>query len=94
MTFAPRDLHPSNQVKSSVIIEFLDWIKRTYGRIGRVKITRGKRYDYFRMTLEYKDDGMIVVDMTLDVQSMIESFPKEELLMERQRHDYSGMTLF
>jgi hypothetical protein len=77
------DLKASHK-KSSVIDEFLKWIVRTYGKIGRVKITRGKTHEYLGMTLKYTEDGSFIVDMTSYVQSMIDSFPEEDLSSEKK----------
>jgi hypothetical protein len=57
--------------------EFLKWIKEKYGKIGEVKVTRGKLHDYLGMTLDYKTKGEVSIDMTQYVQAMVDNFPEQ-----------------
>ena len=45
--------------------------------IGEVKVIRGNMYDYLAMTLEYSLPGVLRVDMTKYVKSMIDDFPNQ-----------------
>jgi hypothetical protein len=72
------DLKVSHQ-DSKVVTNFLQWIKDTYGSIGKVKITRGKKHDYLGMKLDYSIPGKVKVDMREYVQSMIDDFPQKYL---------------
>jgi len=58
---------------------FIAWVKKTYGSIGEVKVTRGKIHDYLGMKLEYTVPGQVTIDMVDYVQSMIDNFPKAAL---------------
>ena len=55
------------------------WIKRTYGRIGEVKITRGKYHEYLGMKLDSSQAGSIKIDMVDYLNTMVESFPSKYL---------------
>ena len=57
--------------------EFLEWLKSKYAsdKIGEVKAVRGHRHDYLAMVLDYSRPGVLQVDMTKYVKSMIEDFP-------------------
>lgn len=58
--------------------EFLGWLNKTYASdaIGKVKAVRGHRHDYLAsMVLNYSCPGVLRVDMTNYVKSMIADFP-------------------
>ena len=42
-----------SHIDPKAVDDFLMWIKRTYGRIGEVKITRGKYHEYLGMKFDY-----------------------------------------
>ena len=42
---------------------FINWLKREYSQISNVKSSRGKKHDYFGMTLDYSVEGEVKVDM-------------------------------
>ncbi len=65
--------------KPSVVDEFLNWVKDTYGKIGKVKITRGATHEYLGMKLHYTKTGTFIVDMQSYVQTMVEQFPNQDL---------------
>ena len=68
-----------SHVDSKVNDEFIQWIRDTFGAIGEVKVTRGKVHDYLGMILDYRVKGQVTIDMTRYVESMVDSFPQEEL---------------
>ena len=39
--------------------EFVKWIRKKYGTIGKVKVTRGKRHQYLGMMLDYSKKGQV-----------------------------------
>jgi len=43
--------------------------------IGEVKVVRGHWHDYLAMVLDYSVPGVLKVDMTKYLKSMIEDFP-------------------
>ena len=67
----------SSHIDSKVNDEFLKWLIKTYAsdEIGQVKAICGTRHDYLAMILNFLIPGVLQVDMTLYVHSMIEDFP-------------------
>jgi len=63
---------------SKVNDEFLDWLKEKYANenIG-VKAKRGTKDNYLGMTLDYTTPGILKIDMTEYVKSMVEEFPQQ-----------------
>jgi hypothetical protein len=61
------------------LVVFLEWLKKIYAddNIGEVKVVRGKKHDYLAMTLDYSNPGVLKVDMTAYVKSMIKDFPEK-----------------
>jgi hypothetical protein len=45
----------ASHVKSHVVEDFIDRVKRTYVAIGEVKATRGKFHTYFGMILDFSE---------------------------------------
>jgi hypothetical protein len=66
----------SSHVDSKVNDEFLKWLTRMYAsdEIGEVKATRGKRHDYLGMVLDFKTPGVLELDMTQFIKSMVAVF--------------------
>ena len=65
---------------SKVNDEFLEWLKKKYAsdQIGEVKPVRGHRHDYLvAMILDYSLPGVLRVDMTNYVKSMVEDIPEK-----------------
>ena len=69
----------SSHIDSIVNDEFLKWLETTYAsdEIGQVKAVRGNRHDYLAMILDFSIPGILQIDMTPYVKSMIEEFPEE-----------------
>jgi hypothetical protein len=67
----------SSHVDPKVNDQFLEWLQSKYAsdQIGEVKAVRGHRHDYLAMVLDYSRPGVLQVDMTKYVKSMIEDFP-------------------
>ena len=61
-----------------VVTEFIDWIKRMYGKIGKVKVTRGKIHEYLGMKLDYSQDGKFIVDMVDYITKMVEEYYEDQ----------------
>ena len=59
--------------------EFLQWLKKQYAddEIGEIKAVRGTRHDYLAMVLDYSIPGVLKVDMTEYVKSMVDEFPEK-----------------
>jgi hypothetical protein len=55
----------------------LEWLEKTYASndIGHVKAICGNRHDYLAMILDFFIPGVLQIDMTLYLKSMIEEFP-------------------
>jgi hypothetical protein len=69
----------SSHIDSQVNDKFLIWLEETYAsdKIGKVKAVHGKRHDYLALILDFSSPGMLKVDMTPYVKSMIEDFPEK-----------------
>ena len=72
------DLKSSHE-DSTVNDKFLEWLEMKYGDedIGKVKAVRGHRHDYLAMILDFSVPGVLQIDMTPYVKSMIKDFPKK-----------------
>ena len=62
---------------TTAVDEFLDWVKRMYGKIGKVKMTRGKIHEYLGMKLDYSQDGKFIVDMVDYIKKMCDDYFKD-----------------
>jgi hypothetical protein len=67
----------SSHVDSKVNDQFLQWLENTYASddIGHVKAIRGNCHNYLAMILNFLIPGMLQLDLTKYVKSMIEEFP-------------------
>jgi hypothetical protein len=67
----------SSHVDPKVNNKFLEWLKGKYAsdEIGVVKAVRGLRHDYLAMVLDFSSPGVLTLDMTKYVKSMVEDFP-------------------
>jgi hypothetical protein len=67
----------SSHVDPKVNDKFLEWLKSKYAsdETGEVKAMHGHRHDYLATVLDYSRPGLLQVDMTKNVKSMIEDFP-------------------
>jgi hypothetical protein len=69
----------SSHIESKVNDKFLPWLKEVYAsdKIGVVKAVCGHCQDYLAMILDFFIPGVLQVNMTPYVKSMIEDFPQE-----------------
>ena len=69
----------SSHIDRQVNDKFCQWLEKTYAsdKIGKVKAVRGTRHDYLAMILDYSTPGILKVDMTRYVKSMIDDFPEK-----------------
>ena len=65
--------HKEEQVVSGIV----DDIKRTFGQLGEVSISEGKRHDYLGMYLDYSEPGVLIVDMRSYIQNALDDMPKQ-----------------
>jgi hypothetical protein len=72
------DLKVSHK-QEKFVTEFMEWIKGQYGKIGEVKIKRGKVHEYLGMKLNYKVPGQVSIDMSEYVMHMLNGFPAQEI---------------
>ncbi len=70
------DLMSSHRNKT-VNDEFEAWLQEKYGKLGKVKATRGHEHDYLGMTIRFNDDKSVTVDMVDYVAAMLSEFPKQ-----------------
>ncbi len=68
---------------------FIDWVVKTYGKIGEVKAVRGKKHTYLGMVLDYSVPGQVSIDMTRYVNGMLEQFPQEWLKGSKVKSPWS-----
>ena len=67
--------HKDPQVNDS----FIAWLDKEYGQVNPVKALRGKKHDYFSMTLDYTEKGKVKIDMMDYTELMVAKFPQEDL---------------
>ena len=69
----------SSHKDSKVNVEFFDWLKDKYANynIGEVKAKMSIKRNYLGMTLDYNTPGVLNIDMTESVKSMVEEFPQK-----------------
>jgi len=65
----------SSHMEPAVNDRFLAWLNKRYGAIKEVTGVRGKIHDYLGMTLDFRQDGVMKVDMTAYVEKMLKEFP-------------------
>jgi len=70
---------------SKAVDEFLEWVQKTYGTIGKVKERCGKIHEYLGMKLDYTQKGKVIIDMIECVESMVKSFPEKNLHLFKVR---------
>jgi hypothetical protein len=73
-----------------VVTNFVTGIKQRYGKIGEVKVKRGKVHDYLGMRLHYDAQGQVSIDMVNYVQNMLD-FHKTR---SKRRKRHCGMTIY
>ena len=69
----------SSHVNPKVNDKFHEWLQEKYGdpSINDVKAVRGKRHNYLGMVLDFSTPGVVKVEMTECVESVIKEFPEE-----------------
>ena len=63
--------------KKSVVDGVIQQIKETFGQLGEISISRGKRHDYLGMYLDFSEPEKLIVDMRSSIHGMIEEMPRE-----------------
>ena len=76
VTWHVDDLKVSH-VDQSVVLEFVEWVKKLYGQIGNVKDVHGDKHKYLGMTLDYSKKGSVMIDMRDYVDEMLREYPEE-----------------
>ena len=61
-----------SHVDENVVTEMLKILK---GHLGELTITRGKKYSFLGMTIEYNDNKTVSIDMKEQLQEAINMFP-------------------
>ena len=72
--FHADDLKCSHR-KKTVNNDFAEWLEKTYGQHGKVKLQQAKVHDYPRMKLDYSEKKKLKFDMRDYVKGMLDSFP-------------------
>ena len=72
------DLKASHEEKS-VLDKFVKYLRGIYDNpeIGKIKVNEGPRYDFVGMTLDYSQQGRLIVDMQDYVSNMLQAFNYE-----------------
>jgi len=74
----------SSHMDPAVNDRFLAWLNKLYGAIKETNGVRGKVHDYLGMTLDFRQEGVMKVDMTDYVEKMLkESTPAAENLLDK-----------
>ena len=76
LTWHVDDIKMSHQ-DEDVLNNFIEWLTKTYGDIGEVKVTEGKRHHHLGMILDYTEEGSVKIDMCDYVNEMIEDFSED-----------------
>ena len=74
LTWHVDDLKASH-VEKKVIDDFIQWIRDKYEDFTKVKPSRGKKHDYLAMLLDYSSPGVVKIDMSDYIKSMVTEFP-------------------
>jgi hypothetical protein len=69
----------ASHVDPKVNDNFIKSLNREFGKLAKIKTTRGKIHDYLGMTLDFSIKGKVTINMEDYVKSMVSSFPNEEL---------------
>jgi hypothetical protein len=82
----------SSHVNNKVNNQFLQWLEKTYAShdIRHVKAIQGNCHNYLAMILDFSIQGILQVDMTPYIKSMIEEFPDK--LSGKTKHP--GMRIY
>ena len=59
----------------TIVDEFIEWIKPSYGIVGEEKTADGEVHNYLGMMLDYASKGQVSVVRIDYVKSMIKNFP-------------------
>ena len=62
-------------VDKKVIDEFIQWIHDKYKDFMKAKPSRGKKCGYLAMLLDYSSPGVVKIDMSDYIKSMVSTFP-------------------
>ena len=65
----------SSHVDPRVHDLFTKWLNDTYGQHGEVKVARGKVHDFLGMSFDFRERGVVKIDMRKYVADMLEDFP-------------------
>jgi hypothetical protein len=60
-----------------VVDDFIEWVRKQYGEIGELKVTRRTGHEYLGMILDYTVPGQVSVDMTRYVGNMLQEHPSK-----------------
>ena len=63
--------------KKTVNDDFAQWLEKTYGQHGKVKVHHGKVHEYLGMKLDYSEKNKLKIDMRDYVKGMLDAFPRK-----------------
>ena len=61
--------------KKTVNDDFAQWLEKTYGQHGKVKVHCGKVHEYLGLKLDYSEKKKVKIDMRDYVKGMLDTFP-------------------
>ena len=70
------DLKKSHK-EDKVVSDIVDQIKHSFGQLGEISVSEGKRHDYLGMYLDYTEPGVLIVDMRSYIQNALDEMPKQ-----------------
>ena len=74
ISFHVDDLKCSHK-KKTVNDDSEQWLEKTYGQHGKVKVHHGKVHEYLGMKLDYSEKKKLKIDMRDYVKGMLDTFP-------------------
>ena len=78
------DLKISHADPQEVTI-IIEWFKQKYeDKVGKMKVTRGKKHTYLGMNLDFSIKGEVKIGMTEYVDDMIDKFSEKIILVRRK----------
>jgi len=68
-----------SHINNDEIERCIQWFKDRYGKIGEVKVNRGKIHKYLGMVLDFTQEGVVIVDVSQHISNIESTFPEDLL---------------
>ena len=66
-----------SHVKEEAVSMIINQLIKEFGQLGELSISRGKRHDYLGMYLDFSEPGVLQVDMTPYVATVLDDIPQD-----------------